>query len=68
MQDDDIDALIGQMFALLTTKFEDGVGLAVEGQVPRPGQIPELVGRVRALAHDAIALCDAIAVADASRG
>lgn len=68
MQDDDIDALIGQLFALLTAKFEDGAGLAVEGQVPRPAQIPELVGRVRTLACNATTLCDAIAAADASRG
>jgi hypothetical protein len=35
MDQQETDKLVGQLFAVITGLFEDGAGLAMEGQVPR---------------------------------
>jgi hypothetical protein len=67
MQDDDTNALIGQMFALLTARFEDGAGLSIEGQAPDLAKLTALIKEVSAIASDAVTLIDAVHVVHACR-
>ena len=61
MDDDERQDLIGRLFALITSKFEDGAGLAVDGQ-SRERSIEtkaELAGDLQALATELTVLCEA---------
>lgn len=61
MDEDERQELIGRLFALITSKFEDGAGLAANGQ-SRERSIAtkaELARDLRALVTELTVLCDA---------
>jgi hypothetical protein len=62
MNEDDRQELVRRLFALLTAKFEDGAGLAANGQ--RPDAAPEaqtaLANRLHALGEEIATLSDAV--------
>lgn len=62
MVDDDRNALIGQLFGLITALFDDGAGRASDGHRPKNADIPSLAAELRHYATDAIALLDAAEV------
>jgi hypothetical protein len=63
MDDKDRYALIGQMFALITGKFEDGAGLAIDGHKPKDtDDVAARSASLRCYAEEIIALLDAVEV------
>ena len=58
MEDDDRNALIGQLFGLMTALFEDGAGRALDGHKPMGTDIMALATELRHYATDIIALLD----------
>ncbi|MEK7343617.1 MAG: hypothetical protein AABZ73_07320 [Pseudomonadota bacterium] len=64
---DDIDKLIGEMMTLVTAAFEDGAGLAVEGQVPRGVDMAQLIGTLHDHARRVMILLHACEVVGRSQ-
>jgi len=63
MDQQETDQLVGQLFVLITGLFEDGAGLAMEGQVPRSKDVPGLIAELRTIAQDIGHLLDVAEVA-----
>jgi hypothetical protein len=63
MGKDDRHALIGQLFVLITAKFEDGAGLAIEGHRPEAKALSAVIQQLRQHASDILTLLDAVDVA-----
>lgn len=63
-----VAALIPRLFAILTTRLEDGAEIAVGGQASgqSPAQISEAAGRLDDLGHEIAALAEAIELLSSS--
>lgn len=55
-------SLIGGLFALITARFEDGAGRALEAQRPAGKDVAMLTRQLRGQADDILALLDAVTV------
>jgi len=67
MEDDDRNALIGQLFGLITALLEDGAGRALDGHRPTDTDIVSLAAELHHYATDIIALLDTVEVIDRMR-